>query len=145
MAVLWQQTKSAPLRRTQQGDFFKRDLERLGQDPLLSGPPADRLADVPDLGFFIAVLAEREGILVEAEGEVRAGALPAAWESGLGPALESLWSQLPRLRAWNPLDGWRGGEAPAGNPFPSAYLLAFLLLARLPQTPGSSRTRLRRG
>jgi Helicase conserved C-terminal domain len=133
MAVLWQQTKSTPLRRTQQGDFFKRDLERLGQDPLLSGPPADRLADVPDLGFFIAVLAEREGILVEAEGEVRAGTLPAAWESGLGPALESLWSQLPRLRAWNPLDGWRGGEAPAGNPFPSAYLLAFLLLARLPQ------------
>jgi hypothetical protein len=133
MAVLWQQTKSTPLRRTQQGDFFKRDLERLGQDSLLSGPPADRLVDVPDLGFFIAVLAEREGILVEAEGEVRAGALPAAWESGLGPALESLWSQLPRLRAWNPLDGWRGGEAPAGNPFPSAYLLAFMLLARLPQ------------
>jgi Helicase conserved C-terminal domain len=133
MAVLWQQTKSTPLRRTQQGDFFKRDLERLGQDPLLSGPPADRLADVPDLGFFIAVLAEREGILVETEGEVRAGILPAAWELGLGPALESLWSQLPRLRAWNPLDGWRGGEAPAGNPFPSAYLLAFMLLARLPQ------------
>ncbi len=133
MAVLWQQTKLTPLRRTQQGDFFKRDLERLGQDPLLSGPPADRLVDVPDLGFFIAVLAEREGILVELEGEVRAGTLPTAWESGLGPALESLWSQLPRLRAWNPLDGWRGGEASAGNPFPSAYLLTFMLLARLPQ------------
>ena len=133
MSVLWQQTKATPLRRTQQGDFFKRDLERLGQDPLLSGPPADRLADVPDLGFFIAVLAEREGILHETEGEVRAGTLPAAWELGLGPALESLWSQLPRLRAWNPLDGWRGGEPPAGNPFPSAYLLAFLLLARAPQ------------
>jgi Helicase conserved C-terminal domain len=133
MAVLWQQTKSTPLRRTQQGDFFKRDLERLGQDPLLGGPPADCLADVPDLGFFIAVLAEREGILHEADGEVRAGTLPAAWELGLGPALESLWSQLPRLRAWNPLDGWRGGAAPAGNPFPSAYLLAFLLLARAPQ------------
>ncbi len=133
MAVLWQQTNATPLRRTQQGDFFKRDLERLGQDPLLSGPPADRLVDVPDLGFFIAVLAEREAILVETEGEVRAGALPAVWESGLGPALESLWAQLPRLRAWNPLDGWRGGESPAGNPFPSAYLLAFVLLGRAPQ------------
>ena len=132
MAVLWQQTAAAPLRRTQQGDFFKRDLDRLGQDPLLNGPPADRLADVPDLGFLTAVLAEREGVLREAEGEVRAGSLPAAWEAGLAPSLESLWSQLPRLRAWNPLDGWRGGEAPAGNPFPSAYLLAFLLLARLP-------------
>ena len=132
MAVLWQQTASAPLRRTQQGDFFKRDLERLGQDPLLNGPPADRLADVPDMGFLTAVLAERVGVLREAEGEVRAGSLPAEWEAGLAPSLESLWSQLPRLRAWNPIDGWRGGEQPAGNPFPSAYLLAFLLLARLP-------------
>ena len=133
MAVLWQQTTAAPLRRTQQGDFFKRDLDRLSQEPLLNGPPADRLADAPDLGFLVAVLAEREGVLHETEGEIRAGPLPAAWEAGLAPALESLWSQLPRLRAWNPIDGWRGGETPAGNPFPSAYLLAFLLLARLPE------------
>ena len=133
MAVLWQQTAAAPLRRTQQGDFFKRDLERLGGDPLLNGPPADRLVDVPDLGFLVAALAEREDVLREAEGEIRAGSLPAVWDVGLAPSLESLWSQLPRLRAWNPIDGWRGGEAPAGNPFPSAYLLAFLLLARLPE------------
>ena len=132
MAVLWQQTATAPLRRTQQGDFFKRDLDRLGQDPLLNGPPADRLIDVPDMGFFVTVLAERVGVLREAEGEVRVGSLPAEWEAGLAPSLEALWSQLPRLRAWNPIDGWRGGEQPAGNPFPSAYLLAFLLLARLP-------------
>jgi hypothetical protein len=132
IAVLWQQASSTPFRRTQHGDFFKRDLERLGRDPLLNGPPADRLADAPDMGLLAAVLAEREGVLVEAEGEVRASSPPAVWETGLGPSLESLWSQLPRLRAWNPIDGWRGGEAPAGNPFPSAYLLAFLLLARLP-------------
>ena len=118
MAVLWQQATAAPLRRTQQGDFFKRDLDRLGQDALLNGPPADRLADVPDLGFLVAVLAEREGVLREADGEIRAGPLPAVWEAGLAPSLESLWSQLPRLRAWNPIDGWRGGETPAGNPFP---------------------------
>ncbi len=132
MAVLWQQTTAAPLRRTQQGDFFKRDLDRLGQDPLLNGPPADCLADVPDLGFFTAVLAERAGVLRERDGEVRVGSLPAEWEAGLAPSLESLWSQLWRLRAWNPIDGWRGAETPAGNPFPSAYLLAFLLLARRP-------------
>ncbi len=133
MAVLWQQATAAPLRRTQQGDFFKRDLDRLKQDALLNGPPADRLTDVPDLGFLVAVLAEREGVLREADGEIRAGPLPAVWDSGLAPSLESLWSQLPRLRAWNPIDGWRGGETSAGNPFPSAYLLAFLLLARLPE------------
>ncbi len=59
--------------------------------------------------------------------------LPATWEAGLLPALESLYADLFRLRDWNPLDGWRGGEEPTGNPFPSAYLLALLALARLPE------------
>jgi hypothetical protein len=131
LAVLWQQVAAVPLRRTMQGGFFKRDAERLGQDPLLTGAPSDHLADVPDLGFLLALWAEQAGILRAADGEVRAGELPAAWEAGLPAALEPLWGGLFRLRAWNPLDGWRGEDAP-GNPFPSAYLLAFLLLARMP-------------
>jgi hypothetical protein len=133
LAVLWQQVAEAPLRRTQQGGFFKRDYERLQQDALLNAAPADRLADVPDAAFLAIALAEQEGMLEEVEGELRVGPLPAAWDKGLATALESLWTDLPRLFAWNPLDGWRGGEPQAGNPFPSAYLLAFLLLARLPE------------
>src|SRR5207253_2060751 len=35
LAVLWQRLDGAPLRRTQQGDFFKRDHDRLASDPLL--------------------------------------------------------------------------------------------------------------
>jgi hypothetical protein len=133
LAVLWQQVADAPLRRTQQGGFFKRDLERLEQDALLNAPPADHLVDVPDAAFLTIALAELEGMVEEVEGELRAGTLPATWDNGLASVLESLWIDLPRLSTWNPLDGWRGGEAPAGNPFPSAYLLAFLLLARLPE------------
>ncbi len=133
LAVLWQQVAGAPLRRTQQGGFFKRDFERLQQDALLNAPPADHLADVPDLAFLIIALAELEGMIEDVEGELRVGVLPPAWEKSVAAALESLWVDLPRLSLWNPLDGWRGGEAPAGNPFPSAYLLAFLLLARLPE------------
>jgi hypothetical protein len=133
LAVFWQQVAAAPLRRTQQGGFFKRDADRIGQDPLLNGPPADRPAEVPDAGFLVAALAEGAGMLEETEGEWRAGPLPPSWDDGLTAALEALWRWLPRVRAWNPLDGWRGGDAPAGNPFPSAYLLALLLLARLPE------------
>src|SRR5215470_7890981 len=47
LAVLWQQIAATPLRRTQQGDFFKRDLDRLRKDPLLSALPADSLAEIP--------------------------------------------------------------------------------------------------
>ena len=86
---------------------------------------------MPDLGFLMACLAEPEGILIHTDNEVRAGALPAAWDEGLPAALAALWGDLLRIRAWNPLDGWRG-EQTAGNPFPSAYLLTLLLLARMP-------------
>jgi hypothetical protein len=133
LAVLWQQVSGAPLRQTQQGGFFKRDQDRLQQDTLLNAPPADRLVDVPDAAFLAIALAEREGIVEDADGEFRAGRLPAAWDKDVASALESLWLDLPQIATWNPLDGWRGGEAPAGNPFASAYLLAFLLLTRLPE------------
>jgi hypothetical protein len=133
LAVLWQQVSSAPLRRTQQGGFFKRDAERLGQDPLLNGPPADRQADVPDLGFFVEALAERANVVTVVDGEVRPGTLPISRNDVLAETLEALYVELLRVRAWNPLDGWRGGEAPPGNPFPSAYLLALSLLANAPE------------
>jgi hypothetical protein len=133
LGVLWQRVWGAPLRRTQQGGLFKRDVERLEQDPLLNGPPAEHLAGVRDPGFLVASLAEVEGVVREADGEVRAGELPGAWEGGLPAALESLWAGLFRLSGWDPQGGWRGGDEPAGNPFPSAYLLTFLLLARLPE------------
>jgi len=132
LAVLWQQVAAAPLRRTQQGGFFKRDLERLQADPLLNSPPADRLVDVPDLGFLVAALAERQGLVRVADGELGAGDLPAAWESGLSASLEALWIELPRLSDWNSLEGWNRGESSTATPFASAYLLSFLLLAQLP-------------
>src|SRR5262245_10490008 len=131
LAVLWQQVAGAPLRRTQHGEFFKRDVERLGQDPLLNAPSAEGLPSAPDAGFLAVALAEVEGIVRESDGEVRAGELPAAWEEGLPATLEGLFKALPRLQSWNALDGWRHGE-PGGNPFPSAYLLCLLLLSRLP-------------
>jgi hypothetical protein len=131
LAVLWQQVAGSPLRLTQGGGFFKRDHERLAQDAVLSAPPAEHLHDVPDLPFLTCALAEGAGLLEAADGELRPGPLPAAWEKGLGPTLETLWAQLPRVEAWDPRDGFRGEPFP-GNPFPSAYLLAFLLLARAP-------------
>lgn len=132
LGLLWQQVAALPLRRTQQGGFFKRDHERLSEDPLLIGPAADEKVKVPDLGFLIAALAELEGILQADESELRAGELGPAWEKGLAGMLEALFADLPRLRSWNALDGWRGTDAPPGNPFASAGLLALLLLARLP-------------
>ncbi|MFL5245317.1 MAG: helicase-associated domain-containing protein [Gemmataceae bacterium] len=133
LAVLWQQIVPSPLRRTQQGELFKRDLERLRQDNLLNSPPADSLAEAPDLPMLAIALAQIEGVLTNQDGELRAAQLPTYWQDGLLRALQSLFVGLFRLHDWSPLEGSIFGVENAGNPFPSAYLLALLLLARQPE------------
>jgi hypothetical protein len=132
LAVVWQQVAAGPLRLTQQGDLFKRDLDRLRADPLLTAPAADNPTELPDAGLLAVALAKIEGALQEQAGELHAAALPAAWNQGLYPTLESLWAALPQVEAWNPLTGWQDARA-ATNPYPSANLLALLLLTRLPE------------
>ncbi len=131
MAALWQQVLAAPLRRTAQGDFFKRDWERLSQDPLLNAAAAESLVPLPDPGMLTVALAEIEGVIQADESELRAAGLPSAWEEGLEATLASLWAALFRLNTWDAAEGWHGTTARRGNPYPSAYLLTLLLLARL--------------
>jgi hypothetical protein len=131
LAALWQQASAAPFRRTQQGDFFKRDLDRLRTDPLLNGTPPDSFADLPDPALLAVALALREGVLREDDGELRAGAFPVAWEDGMQTTLAGLWSGLLHLEGWNAEKGWNVAPTP-GNPQPSAQLLALLLLSKLP-------------
>src|SRR5262249_20748140 len=132
LGVLWQLLAKSPLRRTQQGDFFKRDGERIASDPLLNPPSPEGFPTPPDAGFLAVAFAESCGTAVPYQGELRAGGLPGWWDDGRAPVLSSFWRQLPRLQTWNVLEGWRGGEA-VGNPFPSAMLLLLALLAQYPE------------
>ena len=132
LAVLWQQVLGAPLRRTQQGDYFKRDFDRLQTDALLSAVPTDVLAPIPDPGFFAAALASASSILREEQAELHAGTWSLAWKSPLPTLLVELWTSLSRITSWNPAVGHAPGAGP-GNPYPSAYLLSMLLLTRLPE------------
>jgi hypothetical protein len=135
LSALWQMVAAAPLRRTQGGAFFKRDLDRLRGDAVLNGPPADSLAEPPDPALLAVALAEAEGIIRDSDGELAAGPLPPSWDDGLSRALESLYAGLFRMESWDPLDGFRMAGEAAGNPFPSAYLLLLALLGRQP--PGA--------
>ncbi len=132
LAVLWQRLAEVPLRRTQQGEFFKRDADRLDNDPLLNAPSDEGLPALPDAGYLAIALATLIGLVEESDGELRAAPFPAEWDESQA-VLGSLFESLPRLRDWTPLDGWRPDQS-AGNPFPSACLLALLLLARLPES-----------
>jgi hypothetical protein len=131
LAVLWQQVHASPLRRTQQGGFFKRDLDRLRADPALNAPPPDRLVELRDPALLAVVLATGEGLLTDVEGELRAAAFPASWDGGLPAAIAALWRALLGVDTWHIDEGWRP-EPVGGNPFPSAWLVALLLLGQLP-------------
>ncbi len=131
LAVLWQQVATVPIRRTQQGGFFKRDLERLRTDALLNSAPPDSLAALLDPGLLAVHLALHLGLLREADGELRAGTEPPGWEDGLPAVVALLWTTLLRVEGWNVRAGHATGRVP-GNPYPSVYLLALLLLGQLP-------------
>jgi hypothetical protein len=132
LALVWQLASAGPFRRTQAGDFFKRDLDRLRGDALLNAPPTDALADLPDRALLAVELARVEGLVADRDGEVIAGQFPETWREGLPATLASLWAALPELAHWNMQHGWQI-EWPPGNPYPSSYLLVLLLLARLPE------------
>lgn len=141
LSALWQQVTAASLRRTQQRDFFKRDLERLRGDALLAAAPADSPGDIPDPGLLAVALALHLGLVQSKDrdgttGELVAGQFPQSWSQGLPAVLAGLWSALPHLETWNVERGYRPGAA-AGDPFPSACILCLLLLSRLPD--GSQR------
>jgi hypothetical protein len=131
LAVVWQQAQESPLRRTNQGDFFKRDLQRLRTDPLLNNPGPDHLADLPDAGPLSVALARQIGLLRDEDGALAAGDWPAAWQDGLGPALASLWPAITASPAWDPVRGWIGSDAAGENPYPPLLLLSLLLLSRV--------------
>ncbi len=132
LAAVWQQVLANPLRRTQQGDFYKRDLDRLRADPVWNSPTADNLAELPEPGLLVVALAKALGLLQETDGEIRAGPLPEGWHEGLNATLAALWAALPYLDEWDPVAGYRSGTV-AQNPYPAAYLLGLLLLAGLPE------------
>jgi hypothetical protein len=131
LAALWQQVYAGPLRRTQASGFFKRDLDRLRGDAVLNSAAPDHLVDVPDAALLSVVLAAGVGVLQEVDGELRAGDFPHAWEQGLPWALSKLWAALLLENTWDIAEGWKP-EGLAANPYPSSWLLALVLLSRLP-------------
>ena len=130
VSYLWQQVKQSPLRLTAQGEFYKRDTERL-QDPVLVTPLPPLGQAVPDLGHALVLLALSLGLLRRQDAEISTGEWPSAWRTGTLPSLlAEVWALQPGLSAWTAGDGWRGWSA-APSPLASAGVLAIVALATL--------------
>lgn len=80
IAALWQRVADSPIRQTQQGQIYKRDRERIEDDPVLAGPIADALEPLPDMPGLWLALARGVGLIEpERDSERVVAAPPEFW------------------------------------------------------------------
>jgi hypothetical protein len=132
MASVWQRVVEGPLRQTQHGTFFKRDRERLEDDPVVAGPISDSFEPLPDMALLWIELCLSVGLLAEEPGTDRVVAAPP--EFWVDNAVH-----LPQMVAtrWLSLHNWHesGGMVAEGTPIelasPHLRPAILLWLARL--------------
>ncbi|MFO0888649.1 MAG: hypothetical protein U0790_05810 [Isosphaeraceae bacterium] len=127
LAALWQRVGVEPLRQTQQGTLYKRDQERIEEDPALSDAVSDAPAAVPALPALWLHLARKLGVLQREPSTDRLEASPPGyWDENA--------VHLPQMIAtsWLGLRGWRELAPGEGDPpdlgLPAACLRPAILL-----------------
>jgi hypothetical protein len=136
MALVWQLAHRLPIKRTLQGELFKRDQERLATNPLVESPMLDAPVVLPEVGILAYAMASEQGWLPEAEEQSPTANLGEVWPEQLGDLLiESAASLLPVDR-WNELSGCTPIGL-VGSELPSARFLLLLLLSTVPPNEGA--------
>jgi hypothetical protein len=128
-AVAWQIVRESPLRLTQQGGLFKRDLDRLSTHPVLASPPVEQIGDVPDAALLTVMLAQAAGLLVRDRDQIVAADFPESWSGGVGSALAGFWAAIVGVDSWDPTSGLCGSP---GRSISASAVLAMAVLAELP-------------
>ena len=130
-AAVWARVAGDPLRLTQHGLLFKRDLQKFQTDDLLASPFAEQLITLPDVGLLSLEFAQSARIVSNRDGELRHESAPAIWNGKLAAALLSLSRGLLTIRNWDPLTGHLSSDETCV--FPSVILPIFVLLRSLPE------------
>ena len=121
LAAVWQRVEEGPLRQTQQGTLFKRDRERLEDDPVLAGPIADALEPLPDMVALWLGLARGVGLLVaEPSGERIVAARPDFWSENAIHLPQMIAVRLARLARMARTGGMRRRGARSSWPSPTS-------------------------
>jgi hypothetical protein len=121
LGAIWQRIGIEPLRQTQQRTLYKRDQERLEEDPVISGSIDDALEPLPGLPALWLSLARRLGLVrLDPSDERIFAAAPDFWADNA--------VHLPQMVAtsWLGLREWREWERPQGTEPEAGLPLAFL-------------------
>ncbi len=109
LAAIWQRVAIEPLRQTGQGALYKRDLERIEEDPVLSGTITDALEPVAAMSLLWLSLARRLGLIhADAASDRLEAAGPGFWIDNavhLPQMIATSWMGLREWQEWeNPPD-----------------------------------------
>lgn len=134
MAALWQRVADAPLRQTQQGTIYKRDRERLEDDPVLAGPIADALEPLPDMPSLWLALAAGVGIVRGERGTERVvAAEPVYWSDNAYHLAQMVAQRWLSLTNWHEQGGLQRDGAIYELALPNARPAVLLWLATVPE------------
>jgi len=129
LAAVWQRVDEAPLRQTQQGVLYKRDRDRLEDDPVLAGPIADALEPLPDMAALWIALARGVGLLeAEPEGDRIVAVRPDFWAENAFHLPQMIATRWLALRTWHEQGGMQqdGATVELALPFVRPAILLWL-------------------
>ncbi len=129
IAALWQRVADSPLRQTQQGLVYKRDRERIEDDPVLAGPIADALEPLPDMPAFWLALARGVGLIApEKDSERVIAARPEYWSDNAFHLAQMVAVRWLSLTNWHEQGGLQreGATEELALPYTRAPILLWL-------------------
>jgi hypothetical protein len=115
LGALWQRVGIEPLRQTQQGVLYKRDRERIEEDPVLSAPFSDAPEPLRDPANFLMILAGRIGLIGPDNAGERLAAAPIEfWDENAVHLPQMIAAGWMSLQTWQESDGEVVGDANLG-------------------------------
>lgn len=135
LAVVWQRVEEAPLRQTQQGTLYKRDRDRLEDDPAIAGPITDSLEPLPDMPALWLALALAVGLLESEHGSERlSAATPEFWTDNAYHLTQMIAARWLALRSWHEQGGIQREGAVLDLALPFMRPVVLLWLATLAES-----------
>jgi hypothetical protein len=134
LGAIWQRAGAEPLRQTQQGTLYKRDRERVEDDPVLAGAVTDAIAPLPHPAAFWMALARRVGLVEpDSSGQRLLAASPDFWADNAVHLPQMIATGWLTLRTWHEPDGAPGAATGTEPELAVPYLrpAALLWLATL--------------
>ncbi len=119
LGALWQRIGAEPLRQTQQGTLYKRDRDRVAEDPVLAAPVADALTRLPELSSFWLALAQQIGLIApDPAGERLLAAEPEFWNDNAVHLPYMIATAWLSARSWAELEHLARRTTRRAKPFP---------------------------